>query len=190
MTRTHRLVSLGLMVLAGVLSERPAAADIRLTPNGGVSFINDENKGTLGVSAALGGLIGFEFDAARTWLGGLADIDVAELDAYVTTYMFNVAVRLPTGPIQPYGVAGVGVVRVTGNLDLPPIAGLDASAQEVGWNIGGGLYLIPTPLVGFRFDVRRFQTADLVWENIANLGDLPLPEFKFWRVTGGVTFKF
>jgi hypothetical protein len=190
MTRSHRLAAVCLTVLAGVCSARPASADIRLTPYGGVSFINDENKGTLGVSAALGGLIGFEFDASRIWLGGIEDIDIVELDAYVTTYMFNAVVRLPAGPIQPYGSAGVGVVRVTGNLDLPLIAGFDASAQDVGWNVGGGLYLIPTPIIGFRFDVRRFQTGDLEWEDIANIGDLPLPKFTFWRTTAGITIKF
>ena len=190
MTRTHRLAALGLVVLAGVFSARPAAADIRLTPYGGVSFINDENKGTFGVSAALGGLIGFEFDAAKTWLGGIEDIDIVDLDTSVTTYMFNAVVRLPTGPIQPYGTAGVGVVRVTGSLDLPLLTGIDASAQDVGWNYGGGLYIIPMPFFGFRFDVRRFQAADLEWEDIVNIGDVPLPELSFWRATAGVTLKF
>ena len=190
MTRSLRLAALCLTVLAGVLSARPASADIRLTPYGGVSFINDDNKGTLGVSAALGGLIGFEFDAARIWLGGLEDIDAVELDAYVTTYMFNAVVRLPTGFFQPYGSAGVGVVRVTGNLDLPFVGGLDAHAQDVGWNIGGGLYLIPTPLVGFRFDVRRFEVGELVWEDLDNIDALPVPELTFWRYTAGVTIKF
>jgi len=190
MTRTHMLVIAGLVGLAGLGTARPASADIRLTPYGGVSFINDENKGTFGVSAALGGLIGFEFDAAKTSLGLLDDIDIVDLDTSITTYMFNAVVRLPTGPIQPYGSAGVGLVKVTGDLDLPIVGSFDASAQDVGWNYGGGLYIIPMPFFGFRFDVRRFQTGDLEWEDILNIGDLPLPELSFWRATAGVTVKF
>jgi opacity protein-like surface antigen len=189
MMRTLRFSVLILGTLA-IFQPAPAAADIRATAFGGTTRIEDANKGTLGVSAALGGLIGFEFDAARIWLGGIEDFDFVEVDAYVTTYMFNAVVRLPTGPIQPYGSAGAGIVRVTGNLDLPFVGGFDADAQDVGWNVGGGLYLIPTPIIGFRFDVRRFQTGDLEWEDIANIGDLPLPEFTFWRYTAGVTIKF
>jgi opacity protein-like surface antigen len=100
-------------------------------------------------------------------------------------------VRLPAGPIQPYGSAGIGVVRVTGDVDVPFFGDVvSASASDVGWNIGGGVYLFPLPNFGFRADVRRFQTSDVSWEDIADIGDLPLPEFNFWRATAGVTFKF
>jgi opacity protein-like surface antigen len=191
MTRTLRLSVLVLGALTVLLRPAPAAADLRLTPFAGVTFLDDDNKGTLGAAVTFGSLIGIEFEAARAWLGGFEDIDFVDVDAYVTTYMANAVVRLPTGPIQPYGSAGVGIVKVTGDVDIPFFGDVvSASASDVGWNLGGGLYLMPSENFGLRADVRRFQTGDLEWEDIVDIGDLPLPKFTFWRATAGVTIKF
>ncbi len=180
-----------LALAAVVFAPAPAAADLRLTPFAGVTFLDDDNKGTLGAAVTFGGLLGIEFEAARAWLGSFEDIDFVDVDAHVTTYMANAVVRLPTGPIQPYGSAGVGIVKVTGDVDIPFFGDVvSASASDVGWNIGGGLYLMPSENFGLRADVRRFQTGDLEWEDILEIGDLPLPKFTFWRATAGVTIKF
>jgi opacity protein-like surface antigen len=191
MTPTRIRLVVGLLVLAGLAVARPASADIRATAFAGTTRIEESNKGTFGAAITLGGLIGVEFEATRILLGDLDDIDFLDVDANLTTYMGNLVVRLPAGPIQPYGSAGIGVVRVTGDVDVPFFGDVvSASASDVGWNIGGGVYLFPLPNFGFRADVRRFQTSDVSWEDIADIGDLPLPEFNFWRATAGVTFKF
>jgi opacity protein-like surface antigen len=186
-----RSIGFTLILATALLSAAPASADIRATAFAGTTRIEERNKGTFGAAVTLGGLVGIEFEAARILLGDLADIGVVEVDANLTTYMGNLVVRLPAGPIQPYGSAGVGVVRVTGNVDVPFLGNVvSASAQDVGWNVGGGVYLFPLPNFGLRADVRRFQTGDVSWEDIADVGDLPLPKFNFWRATAGVTFKF
>jgi len=195
MMRAYRsfttVLTLALTLVAVLLSPRLASADIRLTGFGGTTNIDDSNKGTLGAAVTFGGLIGVEFEAARVWLGSLDSFDFVDLDAHLTTYMGNVVLRLPTGPVQPYGSAGVGIVRATGSVNVPFLGDVvDASAQDVGWNVGGGVYLLPAPNFGFRVDIRRFQTGDIDWEDLAGLDDLPLPEFDFWRATLGVTFKF
>ena len=197
MMRTVRFSVLILGTIT-VLQPAPAAADIRATAFGGTTRIEDSNKGTFGASVALGGLLSLEFDAARISLGDLADVDldvdVVDFDAHLTTYMGNLVVRLPAGPIQPYGSAGVGVVRVSGDVDVPFLGEVfSADTQDFGWNIGGGLYLFPLPNFGIRADIRRFQTGDVEWEDlvdIGEIGDLPLPKFDFWRYTAGVTIKF
>jgi opacity protein-like surface antigen len=182
---------LALALAGGLVSARPAAADIRATAFAGTTRIEESNKGTFGAAVTLGGLIGVEFEATRILLGDLDDIDFLDVEANLTTYMGNLVVRLPTGPIQPYGSAGIGVVRVTGDVDVPFFGDVvSASASDVGWNVGGGVYLFPLPNFGFRADVRRFQTSDVSWEDIADIGDLPLPKFNFWRATAGVTIKF
>ena len=191
MTRTHRSAWILAAALAAALAPSTASADLRATAFGGATRINDVNKGTLGAAVTFGGLIGIEFEAARVWLGSLENVDVVDVNANLTTYMGNLVVRVPSGPIQPYGSAGVGVVRVTGNVDVPLLGNVvSASAQDVGWNIGGGVYVLPSPNFGFRADVRRFQTGDVSWQDILGLGDLPLPKFDFWRATAGVTIKF
>jgi hypothetical protein len=67
---------------------------------------------------------------------------------------------------------------------------IGASASDFAWNLGGGVYIFPVPNIGFRADVRRFQTGDLEWEDLVDLDDIPLPKFNFWRATAGVTIKF
>jgi len=194
MRRIHRFIA-GLAG-AGVLLSTPvtATADVLLTPFIGSTRLDDTNKTTFGGALGFGGLIGLEFEAARLQLGSFDDIPGVDVSAHATTFMGNFVVRFPTGPVQPYGTAGVGVMRITGDVDVL-IAGnvVSASAQDFAWNIGGGLYLFPTPNFGIRGDIRHFRTGDVVWDDIAGIGgldDLPLPEFDFWRYTAGVTFKF
>ncbi len=171
-----------------------AVADVLLTPYYGFSRLYEENRGTFGVTFGFGGVIGLEFDAARIQLGLEEDLSFVGLEAHATTWMGNMVVRFPTGPIQPYGSAGVGLVRVSGELDVPVLGDpISVDAQDLGWNIGGGLYVLPSPNFGFRADFRRFRTGDVTFDNlldIAGLDDLPLPDFNFWRTTFGVTLKF
>ncbi len=191
MTRTHRLAGILATVLFASLAPASAWADLRATAFGGTTRVNESSKGTVGAAVTFGGLIGVEFEVARVWLGSLEAVDIAEVEANLTTYMGNFVLRLPTGPVQPYASAGVGVVRVTGNLDVSfPRSTATATGRDVGWNSGVGVYLFPSETFGFRADVRRFQTAEVSWENIAGLGDLALPKFDFWRATAGITLKF
>lgn len=186
-------ISLAAMALAAVLAPSPAAADLRATAFGGVARISDSNKGTFGAAVTFGGLLGIEFDASRINLGSLdvLENDIVDVNANISTYMGNLVLRAPTGPIQPYASAGVGVIRATGNLRVPFLGNLvSASAQNVAWNLGGGLYVMPADNFGLRADVRRFQVGDIEWEDITGIGDLPLPQFDFWRATVGLTIKF
>ena len=43
--------------------------------------------------------------------GEADDLPVVDLNARLTTFMGNLLVRLPAGPIQPYVTGGAGVVR-------------------------------------------------------------------------------
>lgn len=179
--------------LAALLTPSTASADLRATGFVGASRINDTNKGTFGGAVTLGSLIGVEFDASRISLGSLDNVNVpgVDVEANITTYMGNLVVRAPTGRLQPYGSAGIGVARATGSVRVPFLGNvISASAADAAWNVGGGLYLFPSENLGIRADLRHFQTGDVTWEEIANIGDLPLPKFDFWRATVGLTFKF
>ena len=190
-TLRSALVLAAIVTAALASTSATASADLRATAFGGATRINETNKGTLGAAVTFGGLLGIEFEAARVWLGSLENVPVVDVQANLTTYMANLVLRVPTGPIQPYGSAGVGLVRVTGDINVPFLGNVvSASAQDVAWNVGGGVYLLPSPHVGLRADLRRFQTGDVNWEDIVDIGDLPLPKFDFWRATAGVTIKF
>jgi opacity protein-like surface antigen len=172
-----------------------ASAELFATPFAGVTFIDSENrKTTFGAAIGGGGLVSVEFEAARTLLGSYQGIPVVDLNARVSTFMGNVMIRVPNGFFQPYLTAGAGIVRLTGSVDVPFLGQIvSASADDLGWNFGGGLMLFPTPNLGVRGDIRRFQTGAISWDDITGIGgldDIPLPKVDFWRATGGLTFKF
>jgi opacity protein-like surface antigen len=174
-----------------------ATADVLLTPFAGVSFLDEGNeKLSYGAGIAFGGLIGVEAELGRTQLG---ELDVAstpiDLEANLTTGMVNLVVRFPAGPVQPYATGGVGVIRVSGDVSVPFLGSvLSLSGQDFGMNVGGGIYVFPSKNIGLRADVRYFRTiGDLTFDELADIADdfdLPLPEFDFWRMTGGVTLRF
>lgn len=191
MVTTHRSTVILAAALAALLVPSASYADLRGTAFGGYARINTSDKGTFGASVALGGLIGLEAEAARTPLGLLDNVDIVDVDTDITTYMVNLVVRAPIGRVQPYGSAGVGMVKASGSVTIPGLGRVfEADAKNVGWNVGGGLYLFPAKHLGIRADLRRFQTGDVTWEDIGSLGDLPLPTFDFWRASVGVTVKF
>ncbi len=176
---------------------RTASADILLTPFAGVSFLGDSSeKLTYGAAVSFGGLLGVEAELARAGLGSL-DVggSFVDLQAHLTTAMVNVVVRLPAGPVQPYATAGVGVVRLSGDLNVPFLGSLlSLSGQDFGGNVGGGIYLFPSQNLGIRGDVRYFRTlGSLTLDDLTEIGgfgDLPVPDLDFWRATAGVTLRF
>ncbi|MCC6161846.1 MAG: outer membrane beta-barrel protein [Acidobacteria bacterium] len=192
----RRVLTLVVGTLLCVAMPRAAAADILLTPFAGVSFVDENTKKmTYGATLSLGGLIGFEGELART---SLAEASLRgtpiDLNAHVTTGMVNVVARFPTGPLQPYATAGLGVIRATGSADVPALGpALSISGRTFGMNYGGGLYVFPSKSIGIRGDIRYFRTVgDLTLKGAADLFDidLPVPDFDFWRITGGVTLRF
>lgn len=191
MATTRRSTVILAAALAALLVPSTSYADLRGTAFGGYARINNSDKGTFGASVALGGLIGLEAEAARTPLGLLDNVDIVDVDTDITTYMLNLVLRAPIGRVQPYGSAGVGVVKASGSVTIPGLGRVfEANANDVGWNVGGGVYLFPAKHLGIRGDLRRFQTGDVTWKDIGSLGDLPLPTFDFWRASVGVTVKF
>jgi opacity protein-like surface antigen len=182
-------------VLSLALLPARAAADVLLTPFAGVTFFDDVRKGNFGASIAFGGIIGVEFDISQTRLGSFDDVPVVDLRANATTIMGNLMVRVPAGPVQPYASGGIGVIKLSADVNAPFLGSVvSASAQDLGTNVGGGLYLFPAPNFGIRGDVRYFRTVgDLSvsdFTDISGIDDLPLPRLDFWRITGGVTLKF
>ena len=81
-----------------------------------------------------------------------------------------------------------------GEVAAPVLGALELSGGEFGMNFGGGVILFPSQTFGFRGDVRYFRTlGELTLGDLTDFGgldDLPIPEFDFWRVTGGVTLRF
>jgi len=184
-----RLSALVLLCLAA--SAVPARADGFITPFIGYNFGGDsancvslsncdERRNNWGVSlGTMGSVFGFEADIgyAPQFFGKTDTGDNA-----VLTIMSNLLVIIPAGPVRPYGLVGLGLVRAHAQLNSSLE---DLSQNTLGYDIGGGINIFIVPGVGIRGDVRHMHTLQDV-----TLGVFHNDSLDFWRASAGVTFRF
>jgi opacity protein-like surface antigen len=160
-----------------------------LTPFAGATFGGDLNatRGTFGGALTfMGDKFGLELDFANT-PDFFGDDDIPGIESNATTFMASLKWmhRVEDRGVQPYLVAGVGLVRT--RLDADDIFD-NLTTNDFGFNLGGGLGVFFADHVGLRADVRyirAFQDADL-GDDI----DFEISSFDFWRATIGLAFKF
>ena len=187
----HILRSTVLVLVAVIASAAPARADGFITPFVGFNFGGDsanclaltncdDKRTNWGVSVGtMNGIFGAELDLgyapqffAKTDMG----------DNAVLTLMTNLMLVLPAGPIRPYGVVGLGLIRPHAQINSS--LG-DVSQNTLGYDIGGGVNLFVAPHVGVRGDLRHMHTLQDV-----TLGVLQNQPLDFWRGSVGVAFRF
>ena len=136
-----------------------------------------------GVSfGALGSIVGFEAEVGYTknFFG-----ETLGNSSNVLTFMSNFMLAPKIGPFQPYGLAGVGLIRTS-------VQGVGTSndQNQFGWDLGGGLMVFFGAHVGVRGDVHyyhAFQVLDFL--NLPALG-LGGKKLDYGRAAVGVVFKF
>lgn len=193
--RSLRLTAFVTMLLAS--SALPARADGFITPFIGYHFGGDSSdcasltncqaKHTnFGVSIGkIGSVFGFEEDIAFA-----QDFFAATPgdQSSIFTAMSNLVIGIPAGPIQVYGIGGVGLVRPHVHASLNPTA-VGGDTNAAGYDIGGGVNIFFRKNVGVRGDIRHFHTLQDV--SILHLGTLVAGQtLDFNRASVGVTFKF
>jgi len=202
------LVIASIFAVISTATPRTASADWTLTPfvgwnfggsadvngSGGSTFSNKfEKKLDYGASLmSMGaGPIGFELDfgyspnffEASTTASGFQFTSKSN----VTTLTGNVVVGGRTGSVRPYAVAGVGLIRT----NVQDVAGVFSvnTKNDFGLDVGGGVMGFFSNNIGLRGDVRYFRgfrgTSDS-----DNPAGIALSDFKFWRGSLGVSFKF
>jgi opacity protein-like surface antigen len=102
---------------------------------------------------AAGNVFGFEeeFAYARDFFG-----TAPTLKSSVVTVMSNVMLAPKVGPVRPYFLTGVGLIKTHVDLTIATILTTDDS--NFGWDIGGGVMVTVAPHVGVRGDIRYFHT--------------------------------
>jgi hypothetical protein len=100
----------------------------------------------------------------------------------VLTLMSNMLLVIPAGPVQPYAVVGIGLIRPRMKFDAESLA---LGKNALGYDMGGGLNLFLVRGLAIRGDVRRLKTLSNV-----TLGFLSGEKLEFWRGSAGVTFRF
>jgi opacity protein-like surface antigen len=197
-----------LVLIASVAAPSKASADWLLTPfvgwnwGGTANLLNFEDfddefeqKGMFGVSLGWmgAGVFGFEADLGFSPnffqnTSGPGDFEFG--DSNLTTFMGNVLLGVPIGGqhgvgFRPYAVAGVGIIksRIGGPEDL-----FEVDSTNWGFNVGAGAMFFFTDRIGIRGDVRYFRS--LQDDEPDDEFDVAFADFRFWRATGGVTFRF
>ena len=182
------------MALAAIIgSARPASAQGFISPFFGYNFGGDagcpeitnceDKHANYGVAfGALGSVVGFEAEFAHTndFLGASS---VTE-NTNVLTFMGNFMLAPKFGPIQPYGLAGIGLIRTS-------FEGGGDDQNQAGYDLGGGLMAFFSSHVGIRGDVRYFHAFEVL--DLSRFPSLNLNQetkLDFGRFSVAVVFKF
>lgn len=203
------LLASSLVCFVSAATPTQASADWLFTPfiggnwGGSATFSDDhsdfedefERKVNFGASLAWmgGGIAGFELDfgySPNFFQSTEGDADFEYGDNNVTTLMANVVLGAPAGGqagrgIRPYASGGVGVIkhRIGDAGDL-----FDVNSTNWGFNVGGGVSGFFSDNVGIRGDVRYFRS--LQDNEPDDEFDVSLSDFRFWRGTVGIVFRF
>ena len=159
-----RRMSVGLFGVALALTlATPAYAQGFVSPFVGFNFGGDaacpnvtnceDKRLNAGVGlGVMGNVLGFEeeFAYAKDFFGSAPG-----LSSSVLTLMTNVMLVPKIGPIRPYGVSGIGLIKT--HVELTPTNLLTSDNNNFGWNVGGGLIILFAPHVGVRGDIRYFH---------------------------------
>jgi opacity protein-like surface antigen len=202
MSLRKSLIALGTVFIITAAVPRPAAADWLFTPFIGSTFGGSANVGGLpttkndfehqlnwGASLSGGKVVGFEVDFGYSpnFFKNASDVNGLNFlgDGNVTTLTGNLRLAVPAGPIRPYAVGGVGLIR--SKVDDPGQFFTQPSTSDFGMDIGAGIDAFFSHTVGLRGDFRYFRSFE---DNSSSAVDFSLGSFRFWRGTVGVTFKF
>lgn len=150
--------------------------------------LSDCEKGstTFGVGlGTIGGFFGFEFNLGYTkaFLGELSE----DQSSGLLTAMGNIIVGPKLGPVQPYAVGGLGILKLNVDLDLESL--LENSETKFAWDAGAGIIIFFGQNIGVRGDLRYFRTLQ-DFEFLPLLSLEEGPELDFTRATAAVVFKF
>ena len=186
--------TLVLALLISIAGARTASAQGFISPFIGYNFGGDsgcreitdcEDKNlNWGVSfGALGSVVGFEAEFAYI-PDFFGETDLGE--SSVLTFMGNFMLAPRFGPVQPYGLAGLGLIRTAA--EFGPLAGSNEEQDNsIGYDLGGGVIVMFGRNVGIRGDIRYFhalQVTDLLG---FDLGDTKID---YGRFSGGLMLKF
>ena len=198
------IVAACLVMVTSAVAPSKASADWLFTPFLGSTYggsanvsgpdeaFKDEFERKLNYGASLawlgGGVMGFEVDFGYSPnFFGVSDDDSGINfvgDGNVTTLMGNLVVSAPLGGVRPYASGGVGIIA--SRVDNADNFFDKASSQNLGLDAGGGVMFLAGN-VGLRGDIRYFRSMT---DDDPDGIDLNLGNFRFWRGTVGVTFKF
>jgi opacity protein-like surface antigen len=130
----------------------------------------------------MGSVLGFEtdFGYANDFFGSAPGFSSS-----VLTLMGNVMLVPDLGPVRPYAVVGLGLIKT--HVELTPESLFTTDNNELGWSLGGGAFIFFGDHVGVRGDVRYFHSFEELSILGITLGDTNLD---FGRASGALVLRF
>ena len=150
--------------------------------------------GTLGLLAGIGAIaipgLG-PFIAAGPIMGALAGLGaggaVGTQQSSVLTAMSNIMLVPKIGPVHPYGLFGVGLMKTHVGFNRTDVT--DFNNTGVAWNTGLGATVIFLPHIGIRGDIRHFHSTQSF--AIPFIGTTPTSQnITFGRISGALVLAF
>jgi opacity protein-like surface antigen len=151
----------------------------------GCPDVNDceDKKLNAGVAVgAMGSVLGFEeeFAYAKDFFG-----TTPAFDSSVFTLMSNLMLVPKIGPVRPYALAGLGLIKT--HVEFTTASLLTVDDNHFGWDVGGGLMILVADHVGVRGNLRYFHAFEDLEVLGFTLGDAKLD---FGRLSGALVLKF
>jgi opacity protein-like surface antigen len=129
----------------------------------------------------MGNVFGFEeeFAYAKDFFG-----TAPTLNSSVLTVMSNAMFVPNIGPIRPYALAGLGLIKT--HVEFTPASVLTTDNNNFGWDIGGGV-IVGGAHIGVRGDIRFFHSFQD--QTIAGFV-LSNPQLNFGRASAALMLMF
>jgi opacity protein-like surface antigen len=191
---THMFPIVVLVGVGAICLPAQSAAQVFVNPFIGYNFggdagcpeitgCDDKNLNWGVALGAVGRIVGAEIEVAHTdgFFG-----ETPETKTSVTTVMGHFLLAPRFGPIQPYGLAGLGLIR--SKAEITAGAEADEEQNDFGYDVGGGLMVFFGKHVGARADVRYFHSFNVL--RLLDLDFLRKNKLDFGRFSAGVVFKF
>lgn len=191
-TVTHRMI-VGLLAIGLAATATEARAQGYISPMVGYDFGGDsgcpnvnsctDKKVNWSVAAGvLGKIVGIEgeFAYAPDFFGSASGFS-----SNVVTMMGNIMLAPKVGPVHPYVLAGVGLIK--SHVDLTTTSLFTTDNSDFGWDVGGGVIGFVSGHFGLRADLRYFHS----FQDFTVLGfTLDNTKLDYGRASAGVVFKF
>ena len=188
------LLCSGILLLSPVAASAQAQLTLFVGGNFGGSTdvaleesIRDTSQLDFGARLGLftGGLFSLEFEYGHTpnFYGKGTVFDASS----VRTFMGSLVLGFPAGPVRPYAVVGLGLIKRT--VDYAQGQGQareDVTDSRAAYTLGGGLNIFFSKHVGINGDFRYFR--NFAAGNV--ILDMSNDAFNYARGAVGVTFKF
>jgi opacity protein-like surface antigen len=193
----HRLLvaRIGLAVLVVVAGANDLRAQSYISPFVGYDFggdsvcawLTDCEKKQLNVGVAigrLGSVFGYEteFGYTRDFYGTAPGVTSSLLTA-----MGNVMFVPAVGPVRPYALAGLGLIRSQVDVSSGSTLISENGNSDLGWDVGGGVFVSFGDRIGLRGDIRYFHSFKEFTVAGLRLGDA---DVDFGRGSAALVIKF